>query len=101
MRLDLAQCALYSDRMFDLRAELLEAMQAKGYTFGRLKEESGLTVDLGSLNRKLHGEQAIDAHEAQALAKVLGIRSADVTKATKLAKDLGGAVVWAKRARAS
>lgn len=79
----------------------MQAKQANGYTFGMLKTDSGLSLDVGSLNRKLNGEQAFDENEASALARVLGVRSADVAKAAKLAKDLGGAVVWAKRARAS
>jgi hypothetical protein len=78
----------------DLRDELRAAMEAKGYTYVRLLEESGLSCDLSSLHRKLNGSQGLDAKEGQALAKVLGVRVATIDKVIHLAESLGVDVSW-------
>lgn len=80
--------------MTDLREELRAAMEMKGYTYARLLEESGLTCDLSSLNRKINGGQALDANEGRVLARVLGVKAATVDKLVVLAESLGVTVAW-------
>lgn len=88
--------------MADLRGDLRAAIKNKGYTGQRLLEESGLSCDLSSLNRKLNGFQTLDGKEAAKLAEVLGVKYSAVTRATALAETLGGTVCWpAERRRAS
>jgi transcriptional regulator with XRE-family HTH domain len=87
--------------MSDLRHDLLRAMEAKGYTFKRLLEESGLGCDTSSLNRKLNGGQELSAEDGRALAVVLGIRVTAVDRLIQLSKDLGVEVRWTPRERAA
>ena len=82
--------------MADLRDALLEAMKVQRYTYERLLDDSGLKLklDITSLHRKLHGRQGMEAAEAQALAKVLGVKATRIEKAVQLAQPYGATVGW-------
>ena len=80
--------------MHDLRTELRGAMEARGYTYDRLLQESGLDIDVSSLNRKLNGAQSLSGDEGLALAKALGVRAATVDRVLRLAETIGVNVAW-------
>ena len=55
-----------------LRDQLRLALRKKGWTVARLLDESGLTCDRSSLDRKINGRQPLRTEECQAIAAALG-----------------------------
>lgn len=73
--------------MKSIAAQIHAAMEAKGWSVPRLLQESGLTCDRSSLQRKLTGAQKLSTEEAERLAEVLGctlawVPDADEAKAS-------------------
>lgn len=62
--------------MLSLRDQLRLALQEKGWTIARLLDESGLTCDRSSIDRKINGRQPMCTEECEALARALGARLA-------------------------
>lgn len=86
--------------MVDLRKELLAAMSRRRYTYTRLLEESGLGINVSSLNRKLNGDQPLSADEGAALAGVLRPGHVPaIERLRDLAGALGGRVSWGQERR--
>lgn len=96
LSLDVGGCTSYNDGMVDFRNEILDALRAKSkdLTQEQVLEAAGLSWDKTSLTRKLTGAQPLFAHEAVALAVVLGVKTAAVSRLVAMAKALGAEVGW-------
>jgi len=78
----------------DLREKIRTAIRRRGYTHDRLLLESGLECDVSSLNRKINGLQALEGHEARALAAVLHVRVSGIDAMLLIADRIGATAAW-------
>lgn len=60
--------------MRSLTEQLSAAHRASGLSVGELLAKSGLELERSSLQRKLSGDLRLNIEEAEAIAKVLGVK---------------------------
>lgn len=56
--------------------ELKGRMRKEGYTYRKLSEETGISVD--TINNKLNGYSVLDADDVELIAKALNIKADEI-----------------------